>query len=356
MTTLTGNNDTFAGGGGNDTVDGGGGDDSLSGGGGNDKLLGGTGDDTIDGGVGNDTINGGADNDVITGDEGADSLVGGGGNDCLDGGDDNDTLVGSAGQDTFLGGTGHDKLVGNGGGDRFIGGADGDVMTSDSATLATDVFVYTGVGDSAYSVGGTLPANNPAGALWDIIVNFQQGYDKLDFSAVALSGANAPTHLVWQGVTTTDADAGLANAERDYGIWYEVNRKFVYVDTNGDGAADMKIQGPTVLAAGDFIGVVDDNNINNDGMGVSTNDTIAGGAAAMAFGGAGDDQINLALLTCQAYCGSGNDTITGNSTLSNVIYAGSGSDVVTGDVKDDTIYGGSGNDTIDGQGGADLLF
>src|SRR5262249_34844217 len=209
--------------------------------------------------------------------------------------------------------------------------------------------------DSAYTAGGPLSASNPGGALWDIIVNFQQGYDKLDFSAVQLTGADAPQHLVWEGVTSTDANAGIANADRDYAVWYETNRKFVYVDTNGDGAADMKIQGPTVLDVHDFIGVIDDSDYDNDGLGKSGNDTISDPAPATVCGGAGNDSITMSGNTVTAFGGSGADTIIGSNLASDSIYAGSGSDSVLGNLFNDTVFGGAGNDTINGGGGTDLL-
>lgn len=68
-----------------------------------------------------------------------------------------------------------------------------------------------------------------------------------------------------------------------------------------------------------------------------------------------------ASLIDNAYGGSGNDTILGNS-LDNVLKGGAGNDTVFGGDGNDIIYGGygfgtgTGNDTLKGGGGADYLF
>src|SRR5207302_72339 len=90
---------------------------------------------------------------------------------------------------------------------------------------------------------------------WDVIDNsFQHGIDKIDLRLLdggtgqptQLVGAPAGQKLVWLGIQTTDAVAGIANSARKYGVWTDTlqggHTNFVYVDTTGDGKADMKIQ------------------------------------------------------------------------------------------------------------------
>ncbi|HUE45741.1 MAG TPA: M10 family metallopeptidase C-terminal domain-containing protein [Aestuariivirgaceae bacterium] len=124
-----GGNDRLFGRGGNDVLRGGGGNDVLNGGPGQDRLIGGSGDDVLRGGGGNDRLfgGGGADrliggpgDDMLRGAGGADRLFGGGGNDVLRGDGGNDRLFGGGGDDVLIGGAGNDRLVGNAGADRFV--------------------------------------------------------------------------------------------------------------------------------------------------------------------------------------------------------------------------------------------
>ncbi len=219
------------------------GDDSLTGGLGNDTLSGGIGADTLAGGGGADTASwagsaaavtvnlasgaaaggdaagdvlsgvenliGSAQGDVLTGDAGANVIEGGLGADTLNGGAGIDTLsyagsntrvvvdlqtgtallghaqgdvftgfenlrgsnlpdylLGDAGDNVIEGGRGIDRLVGRDGADTLIGGAQNDNLTGGAGA---DVFVL-GVGDGA-----------------DIIVDWEDGLDRIDISAFGLA-------------------------------------------------------------------------------------------------------------------------------------------------------------------------
>lgn len=168
-------------------LEGGDGDDSLFGGGGADTLKGGQGADRMDGGPGDDvflvqdqldivyeadaSVLGGRDwvrstVDFIlpenvenldlngtgpingTGNRLDNVLAGGIGANELTGGDGNDTLRGAGGDDFLVGGAGNDSIAGGGGADRFAFGLD-----------------------------------------WgrDVILDFHDGIDQLDFSATPLT-------------------------------------------------------------------------------------------------------------------------------------------------------------------------
>jgi len=297
-----GGDDLLSGGNGNDILDGGNGDDVLNGGAGADILAGGAGHDfasyngavagvsidltkasstwtgdaqgdvltgieeitltslgdifrgddnpnVVDGSFGDDQIYGLGGDDDLMGSRGNDSLYGGNGNDRLVGDGSfratgNDYLQGNAGNDTLLGGRGNDTLVGGSGNDSMSGGLGGDKLVGETGV---DVFQYAFVEESqAIVVDGVNQL--------DQIVDFVQGEDKIDLSAIdadpAVQGDQAfafvadPAHYIgdWSGVVweTTDIRSGRAT---------------INVSVDDDPAAEMQIDmsHPYQFTAGDFI-------------------------------------------------------------------------------------------------------
>ena len=229
-----------------DTILGLGNDDRLYGGAGNDTLYGGAGNDRLDGGAGIDTMRGGAGNDtyvldnirdkviegvglgidtarisfvsaghavklaanvenivltghadiglgnaldnVITGNAFNNSLAGLDGSDTLYGGAGSDSLVGGNGDDTVYGGLGKDFLYGGSGNDQLSGGAGDDFL---SAGIGRDLinggagqdFLIGGAGADAFRYLKTTDTGVGLG-FRDVIVDFQQGLDKIDLSAI----------------------------------------------------------------------------------------------------------------------------------------------------------------------------
>lgn len=209
---------------------------------GDDQLLGGSGNDTLIGGLGDDRLEGGAGNDALIGGPGSDVLIGGDGNDVLFIGDGDDTQIdGGAGFDkvvitdaggltlsagtwtgveringltgndqidasgmnsavTLSGAAGDDILVGGSADDRLFGGADDDQLDGANGNdaligAAGDDTLVGGLGND-FLLGG-------AGSdrfLWttdfgrDVVKDFQDGVDRLDFSTHA--GVNAIGDLV----------------------------------------------------------------------------------------------------------------------------------------------------------------
>ncbi len=156
-----GGNDTLLGGAGNDQVYGGDGSDWLNGNQGNDFTQGNSGNDTVQGGIENDTVYGGRDadwvngnlgDDLVNGNNGNDTVFGGQGNDYLNGGQDNDYMSGDVGNDTLSGDLGNDTLIGATGSDRFVFG----------------------------------PGHGS-----DVIIDFIQGQDSLQFSAALFGSSSA---------------------------------------------------------------------------------------------------------------------------------------------------------------------
>lgn len=182
-------NDSIGGGAGRDTLLGEDGDDEIGGGDFHDQLFGGAGFDNLSGGYGNDTLWGGTDNDTMAGsfgndrvygDDGDDSLGGGtgrdtlwGGNgrDQLGGGDDADLLYGGEADDFLAGGNGDDTLWGEAGADRLNGGAGNDLFYGGAGA---DTFVF---------------ASHPPREV-DVVADFENGADRLQFAGVAGAGAS----------------------------------------------------------------------------------------------------------------------------------------------------------------------
>ncbi len=166
---------------GNDTLLGGSGRDTLYGDEGRDMIDGGSGQDQIFGGDGRDTLVGNADNDLIKGGRGADLINGGNDNDRLYGENGRDTVIGDNGNDRIWGGNGHDVLdggagkdviQGDGGNDTISGGLGEDTMTGGNGA---DVFVFE----------DRMRA--------DVITDFRDGIDLLDFSSFGFAGLGALT-------------------------------------------------------------------------------------------------------------------------------------------------------------------
>lgn len=114
-----------------------------------------------------------------------------------------DTMIGSALGDPLQGGGGNDILIGAGGSDALFGGA------------GIDTFVYRAVGDSS-------------NAQSDRILDFQQGVDRIDLSAVYQAGGSI-------------------------GLLYSGGGSFIFVDVNGDGVGDMTIQAIGTVNRSDII-------------------------------------------------------------------------------------------------------
>ncbi len=155
-----------------DTFDGLAGDDVINGLAGNDLLSGGADNDTVNGGIGNDTL---------YGNDGDDRLIGGEGNDKIYGGTGKDTMTGERGADIMDGGNGDDVMNGGRGSDKITGGDGNDTLSSGTAQ---DIFIFR-AGDDA-----------------DTILDFYNGYDKIDLSSFDFANfAEAKTHAHQMGTS-----------------------------------------------------------------------------------------------------------------------------------------------------------
>ena len=153
--------------------------------------------------------------DILGGNGGRDYLLSGDGDDTLSGGSGGDLLGGGAGDDLLNGGTGKDVLGGGGG---------------------RDVFEFSSIRDSSARAKKA-----------DKIVDFKQGKDKIDLSAIDDFDFIAPGNVgadVGPEVTYTQID-GPKNKD-----WTVVS-----LDQDGDGDAEMviRLKGLIDLTADDFM-------------------------------------------------------------------------------------------------------
>jgi Ca2+-binding RTX toxin-like protein len=193
------------------------------------RSINGTGNGLANTITGNDGANdlaglGGADS--LRGRIGEDTLAGGGGDDRVAGGQDDDEVEGGEGVDFVIGGEGADTVAGGLGNDRLRGG-DG-----------ADLFRFDDVADS-----------EKAG---DTIVDFEQGSDRLDLSAIdAVTGSGDQAFsLLAPGERL---EPGMAAGK--ISVFGDAEVTHIKGDVNGDGLADFHIvlHGAFTLTAADFI-------------------------------------------------------------------------------------------------------
>ncbi|MBU2992677.1 calcium-binding protein [Octadecabacter sp. 1_MG-2023] len=231
-------NDIISGGIGEDELIGDDGDDVLRGGERNDALFGGSGDDVLDGGSGDDVMRGHADNDRIFGKDGEDVLFGGTGDDILDGGLGEDVLYGEAQNDKLYGKDGNDILFGGDGDDILRGDAGDDALYGG---LGTDQF-YGGLGNDTFIFSDVL--ESPDSAARDIIRDFTQGEDLINVSQLS-----SPA---FDFIGSSGFSGSAPEIRAVVGATGDTN---LYLDTDGNGAADMRIlvSGVDGLTSDDFI-------------------------------------------------------------------------------------------------------
>jgi hypothetical protein len=281
-----------------------------------DKLVTGL---TINAGDGDDVVTVSGRSARINGGKGLDKLTGSSGNDTFDGGDGNDTLTGGLGDDVYLFGNSTiaqtDTIVeaSGGGVDKVdFSTATGVVtinLSSDTATAtAANRTVKTGTGGAAFienAVGGT---NN------DIITG--------NGTANVLVG-NAGNDTLNGGNGNDTLSGGAGNDSYLFG-----NSTVAQTDTviEASGGGTDKLDFGTVTTA------VTINLSSDTALATAANRTVKTGATGQA------------VYFENAIGGSGNDTITGNSTA-NTLLGGAGNDKLNGGSGSDTLVGGTGDDT-----------
>ena len=238
-----------------------------------------------------------AGNDLIQGSVKRDDLYGGDGRDALYGGDEADNLYGGEGNDTLYGGEGKDKLFGNSGIDTLYGDAGEDILRGGGE----DDTLYGGAGNDTLSGGDGADtfsyASEEFGA--DIIEDFEDGTDKLDFEG-----------------------SGLSLAELEIGT--EDGHAVVSV-RGGKSKITLQNVSASAISYADFEGLEGIYGTEGDDNGTDNPFVVGDAENNKMFGLAGNDGL----------------------------YGGAGDDKLYGGDGDDTLYGEAGNDTLKGGEGAD---
>ncbi len=300
------------------------------GGAGNDTMTGANGD-TLDGGAGWDTVdfswyNANTTVNNLTGqayDSGSgtyygyvsisnfEQIVTGSYNDSIIADNNGDYIQSGAGNDTVTGGTGNDTILGGAGNDSLSGGA------------GVDTVSYVDAGSAVTVSLATTAAQITGGGGTDTL----SGFENLTGSVFndSLTGSTGD-NVIDGGSGNDTVNAGAGN------------------DTIVAGIGNDVIDGGTGTDTLDYSGVSGTLSIN---LGSGTN-----GTAIHTGTGAGTDTVSNIEVVIGS---SGNDTITGNSSIATTMYGGAGNDSMTGGTGDDVFVGGVGNDTMYGGNGNDLF-
>jgi Ca2+-binding RTX toxin-like protein len=391
----------------NDTLLGNGFNNYLLGGAGNDSLNGGLGIDSLYGGLGNDTLVGGDGSDVFIidadSDIGIDSIVetATGGLDVLDfgttttksitlnlalttlqtvaagiagtnkvqlntggtienatGGTLNDTLAGNSSNNILRGGQGNDSLIGANGNDVYVIDADvdtgtdtivetaiGGVDTLDFSTTTTkSIFLNLGLTGPQTVATGIVAGSGVFLAMPTTAIEYAYGGTRDD----SLTGNNLNNYLVGNGGNDT-LNGGLGI---DYLAGGLGNDRVIGGDSNDifliDADVDMGTDTIVETATGG-VDTIDLRSTTTKGIEINLATTTL---QTLALG------VNLILQTVtieNAYGGSGNDYIEGNS-LHNYLLGGIGVDQLLGGLGNDSLYGGTEGDFLAGNDGNDLLY
>ena len=142
--------------------------------------------------------------------DGDDTVFGSAGSNDLSGGGGDDDLFGLAGNDSLYGDDGEDYLIGGAGRDQLTGGID------------EDRFIYTALSDSTAAIKGR-----------DVILDFEDGIDQIDLSAIVLKDGSA--HFVGTNARFGDGQVGDVRAMITGTGWT------IQMDAQKDGVPDFAI-------------------------------------------------------------------------------------------------------------------
>lgn len=230
--------DSLVGGAGGDFLQGNQGGDSLVAQDGDDFVYGGQGDDAIDVGAGANFGQGNLGNDTVVAAaaSGANLLLGGQGDDVVRGGDAGDFLNGNLGADFLVGGGGGDTLAGEGGADTLEGDSGVNVYLmgagSSAPTRAEADRILGWSSDDRIDVPGSggqsafymIPASGGGGG---------GGY--------GYEGPPMPQAMTFEEALTR-ANSWIRDHPAEVIVTAQVEDGVgVFVDTNGDRAADLAI-------------------------------------------------------------------------------------------------------------------
>ncbi|MGB2202333.1 MAG: M10 family metallopeptidase C-terminal domain-containing protein, partial [Pseudooceanicola atlanticus] len=290
-------------------------------------------DDDLSGSSGDDTIYGGAGNDAIQGGIGADSIVGGEGN---------DTIQGDSGDDTIHGGEGNDTIQGGNGSNTLNGGDDFDMLDYGDASTGVTVSIDSngaGTVSTAHITDSFSSFEAIGGSKFDDVLSMLQGgtnvihgrggNDLITMSGVASQGALADGGSGDDTISTTldrfigDVAGGSGTDTFDTSLSWGQG---VHVD----------LEAGTAYLIGNEIESFSVTGIENV-IGTSNDDSITGktSVANLIEAHSGDDTLSLGNSSF------GNNTIRAGDGDDEVIVPGFFGDELDGGVGDDTLSASS---------------
>ncbi len=304
----------------------------------------------------------------IRGTDGDDTLAAGDVNARIEGGNGNDRLTGGKGDDVLVGGVGNDSLVGGDGRDvaQFSG--------------AQSSYTITSQGNNKFTVTSNSEGTDTLDGIEAIqfeksFVSLVQTTENLDFNADGITdqirikgiGVVANT-LNYASNTDAKLSYNLIGGEKDDSMTGGSGNDVL----EGGAGNDVLNGGAGSADRARYLGDASNYTVTSVGSGVYTVAAKTGGTEGtdtlsnieeirfadqvMRLGDNASQVTFLDLDTdgnkkddTRIFTGtSGNDSITGSSSLMNVMDAGAGADVLTGGDLGDTFKPGAGNDTIDG--------
>jgi Ca2+-binding RTX toxin-like protein len=240
-----------------------------------------------------------------------------------------DTIYGAAGKDTLVGLLGDDLLQGAGGNNSLIGGLGDDTL-------------FDGIGNSTLRGG---EGNDTVGSFGgnDLLVG-DAGDDTI-YTLETLVGANKSATLLG-GLGNDLLFGGLGNDLIDGGDGFDI---VSYVEARSPVVVNLT----TGIATGDGT----DSLIGIEAIeGGSGNDSLTGNTSVnFILGWRGNDFLWGLDGTDFLFGGDGNDTVNGGAGT-DFIGGGAGDNSLNGGLGDDFVVGGDGNNTLVGGGGADFLL
>ncbi|HVS98925.1 MAG TPA: calcium-binding protein [Solirubrobacterales bacterium] len=341
------------------------GNDKVYGGLGNDVVCGGSGDDLIHGGRGNDWLEGGAGTDRVFGDLGDDHLGGGSG--------DRDEVSGGLGIDTVNGGPGDEDLVrGDYGYDRMDGGPG----KGDIASFSTAVAGLKGSG-----VWVSLPRHKALGDGHDRLFRFE-GIEGSAFHDTLISdkhsnvidggpgndtiigGGGRDTLVGGQGDDRCKGGPTRISCGREKA---PVGSAYIRLDPDPEGGGGLQIVGGA--GPDDLVVALTEEETTAGESGTTGTFTVSAAAPLAAGEGCARAAHEPKQVTCptlgptrwlMADLGPGNDGLTVQGSLEAVdfvrVNGGDGNDTIHGGPEEDLLQSGPGADHVYGGDGSDGLI
>ncbi len=326
----------------------------VTGDGDDDFIIGGDAQNVLRGYSGADTLIGGNNADVIYGGNGSDILFGSDGHDLLLGGDGSDSLDGGSGNDTVRGEAGDDILLANSGTSILDGGSGTDTLTIFGAPGGVTVDA-TGL--------GTLGADSFEAISIERLIGGAFGDKISEFAGlVEIEAGDGDDTVVSDGVAEADSfDGGLGIDTLDLSK-HTVGQVLNLGTDLWNGHTEATNFENAVGGSGDdsITGVATGSNLDGGGgndtlSGLGTADTLLGGTGNdILIGGGGGDEMNGGASNDILSGDGGADTLVGGSG-DDILGGGSGNDHLSGGFQSDILSGSLGNDTLLGDSGNDLL-